>query len=125
LRLKDGKKGEGRGAGAASGSVGVAKQGKGKGGRKEKEAPTGGAGVSASAGEKKRRKRRRAAAGDGEVGRLGQKGGEVLFFSFLFPFFQTLFKSNLFNSNSNKTFQTFSQSFINLLDLTQAIKNHA
>jgi hypothetical protein len=59
------------------------------------------------------------------VGRLGQKGGEVLFFSFLFPFFQTLFKSNLFNSNSNKTFQTFSQSFINLLDLTQAIKNHA
>jgi hypothetical protein len=58
------------------------------------------------------------------VGRLGQKGGEVLFF-FFFSLFQTLFKSNLFNSNSNKTFQTFSQSFINLLDLTQATKNHA
>jgi hypothetical protein len=46
------------------------------------------------------------------------------FFFFLF-LFQTLFKLNLFNSNSIKTFQTFSQNFINLLNLTQATKNHA
>jgi hypothetical protein len=45
--------------------------------------------------------------------------------SFLFPFFLfPLFsKQTLFNSISNKTFQTFSQNFINFLNFTQAIKN--
>jgi hypothetical protein len=79
-------------------------------------------------GKKKKRRGAGLFAGEGvgPVGRCGLKGeGEVSFPFFFFLFFQTLFKINLFNSNSNKTFQTFSQNFINLLDLTQATKNHA
>jgi hypothetical protein len=85
--------------------------------------------VSATAGKRKRRRGGGLFAGEevGPVGRCGLKGeGEVLFFFLFFLFlFQTLLKSNLFNSNSFKTFQTFSQNFINLLDPTQATKNHA
>jgi hypothetical protein len=74
--------------------------------------------------EKEKGRRRWAAAGEGEVGRWDgwvEKGHEVLFF---FSFFKLFSNSNLFNSNSSKTFQTFSQNFIHLLDLTQATKNH-
>jgi hypothetical protein len=82
---------------------------------------TGGTGVSVADRKQKRPADRRAAVGKGGVGRwaAGPKGKEV---SPFLSFFQTLFKSNLFNSNSNKTFQTFSQSFINFLNLTQATK---
>jgi hypothetical protein len=87
---------------------------------------TGGADMSATAGKKRRwgrgplRGRLRWAGGP--LGGIGR--GEV--FSF-FPFsFSNSFQINFFfNSNSNKTFQTFSQNFINLLYLTQATKNHA
>jgi hypothetical protein len=47
---------------------------------------------------------------DGPVGRLGQKGGKVLFLFVLFHF-QTLFKSNLFNSNANQNFSNFFTTF--------------
>jgi hypothetical protein len=85
---------------------------------------TGGVSLSAAVRKNKRKAGRRAAAGEGSWagGPTGQNEGEVLFPFFLF---QTLLKLNLFNSNSIKTFQTFSQNFINLLDLTQATKNHA
>jgi hypothetical protein len=82
------------------------KQGKGKG-RKEGGRgadPTCGVPVSAAAGKKKRRRERRPLreklrwAG-------GLKGKEVPFFPFFF--FQTLFKLNLINSNSNQTFSIF------------------
>jgi hypothetical protein len=43
---------------------------------------------------------------------------------FFFCLFQT-FSNQTFSTQIHKTFQTFSQSFINLLDLTQATKNHA
>jgi hypothetical protein len=71
----------------------------------------------------------------GEAGRYGRRLGgpwagwarrEVRFlFLFFFFLFKLFSKSNLFNSNSNQNFSNLSQYFINLLDLTQATKNHA
>jgi hypothetical protein len=60
---------------------------------------------------------------DGPVGRLGQKGREVLFP--LFSLFK-LFSNQTFSTQiQSKHFKLFSQNFINLLDLTQATINHA
>jgi hypothetical protein len=75
--------------------------------------------------ERKRRAGRRAAAGGdvGPMGRCGLKGTETRFSFFLF-FFQTQLKPT-FKLKIYKPFQTFSQNFINFLDLTQATKNHA
>jgi hypothetical protein len=72
----------------------------------------------------------------GEAGRCGRRLGgpwagwasrevRLLFLFFSFSFFKLFSKSNLFNSNSNQNFSNLSQYFINLLDLTQATKNHA
>jgi hypothetical protein len=80
--------------------------------------------VSAAQGKRKERVGRRAAVGgfDGPVGRPSWIEGKVFFPFFFLKLFS---KSNLFNSNSFKIFQIFSQNFINSLNLTQAIKNHA
>jgi hypothetical protein len=53
------------------------------------------------------------------VGRLGQKGEEVRFFSFVF---QTQLKPNFYTQIHSKLFQTFSQHFVNSLIITQATK---
>jgi hypothetical protein len=59
----------------------------------------------------------------GPLSRWAGRGRKVSsFFSFLF---QTHFKPNFLNSNSNKTFSNFSQNFITILKVTQATKNHA
>jgi hypothetical protein len=62
--------------------------------------------------------------GEKADGPLGQKGREVsfLFFSFLF---QTLFKTNFSFQIQTQILLNFSQNFINLLEATQATKNHA
>jgi hypothetical protein len=84
-----------------------------------------------------RQRHREKEKGGGEVGRCGDgemgmwagwvgKGGEVLFyFFFFFPFSNSFKIRTFFNSNSFKIFQTFSQNFINSLNLIQATKNHA
>jgi hypothetical protein len=100
------------------------KQGKGKR-RKEGEggADRWGPGVSSCGGK------RIEGADAGRCGRsrwaAGLKGKKVSFSIFFFFFFKLFSKSNLFNSNSNQNFSNLSQNFVHLLDLTQAIKNHA
>jgi hypothetical protein len=98
---------------------------KGRGG----ERLTGGAQASARAKKRKReRERERGGPARGEpggpAGLTGPKGERVRFFFFFFfklLFFKTTF---LFKFKSN-SFQTFPQKFINLLETTQATKNHA
>jgi hypothetical protein len=93
-----------------------------KGGR---ERLTGGVAVSARA---KKRKRERDGPARGELGGLaglaGPKGERVRFSLFFF-FFKLLFKTAFLFKFKSKLFQTFSQKFINLLETTQATKNHA
>jgi hypothetical protein len=48
----------------------------------------------------------------------------LVFSFFLFFFFKLHFQTK-FISNSNQTFQTFSQEFYRLLETSQATKNHA
>jgi hypothetical protein len=51
---------------------------------------------------------------------------EVRSFFFFFSFFFKLFSNQTFSTQiQTKTFKTFSQHFITLLDLTQETKNHA
>jgi hypothetical protein len=82
------------------------------------------------AGKKKREREdagRRGERDGGLLGHLGRKGGRrwFSFFSFSFSFSNFIFKP-IFISNSNQTFQTFSQEFYKLfLKTTQATKNHA
>jgi hypothetical protein len=97
---------------------------KGRGRRKDKGL-TGGTEVSVAEGKRKKSAGRPLRGREDWVG--GPLGRKVRWFpfSFFFFLFQTLFKTNLLNSNSNKTFQTFSQNFINFLNFTQATKNHA
>jgi hypothetical protein len=93
---------------------------KGRGG----ERLTGGAQASARAKKRKRERERRAGAGRARwAGRpdwAERLEGKVFLF-FQTSFFKTTF---LFKFKSN-SFQTFPQKFINLLETTQAIKNHA
>jgi hypothetical protein len=72
--------------------------------------------------KKKRRTTTSAVAVEGESGLLGRKVREVNFLFFFF--FPNLF-SILFKSNSNQKPSNFSQNFINILEFTQATKNHA
>jgi hypothetical protein len=58
----------------------------------------------------------------GLAGPKGEKGEVFSFFSFLF---QTSFKTTFLFKFKSKLFQTFSQKFINLLETSQATKNHA
>jgi hypothetical protein len=78
--------------------------------------------------KEKERERERGGPARGEpggpAGLTGPKGERVRFFFFFFfklLFFKTTF---LFKFKSN-SFQTFPQKFINLLETTQATKNHA
>jgi hypothetical protein len=80
--------------------------------------------------DKKKRKRdsgRGQPRGKGLAGcwATGSKGkrGKFPFFSFFS--FSNPFQIILLNSNSNQTFSNFSQNFINILEFTQATKNHA
>jgi hypothetical protein len=121
---KKGRRGGGRArresrGGAARGGVGARKK-KGRGeGRL-----TGGPRLSAPRGKKKK--------GRGKVGRRGRQAGplgpkrepvRVLFF-FLF-LFQTSFSNQFSSQIQFKLFQTFLKNFIDLLETTQATKNHA
>jgi hypothetical protein len=109
------------------GGARLVKQGKGKG-RKEGEggADRWGPGVSGCGGKRIEG----ADAGRcrrcycGPVGRWAERQESFLFFFFFF-FVKLFSKSNLFNSNSNQNFSNLSQNFINLLDVTEATKNHA
>jgi hypothetical protein len=58
-----------------------------------------------------------------ELGRLGRKGGRcwLCFFSL----FQTSFSNHFSTQIQFKLFQTFLKNFIDLLETTQATKNHA
>jgi hypothetical protein len=59
-------------------------------------------------------------------GPAGLERYEVRFSFFFFFFFFKLFLNQTFSTqNQTKTFQTFSEHFISLLDLTQATKNDA
>jgi hypothetical protein len=112
-RGREGRGTAGRGGDCAAapgrlGSERKKKKGKGKG------RLTGGAQVSALAGKKKKKRRRGGPArvlADGPLGPSGLKG-EPAMFSFFF-FFKLHFKPFFF-SNSNQTFQTFSQEFYKL-----------
>jgi hypothetical protein len=80
--------------------------------------------VSATAGKKEKR-RRRGPLREGFGGPLGRKRGKVLFPFFSFSFSNS-FQIKPFSTQIQiKSFQTFPQHFINLLDLTQATKKHA
>jgi hypothetical protein len=122
-RAEGKRKGGGRAEGkiAATRNPSGAEKGRWRGEGEEGGADRWGPGVS-DRGKRKEERETQAATGKGEVGRWAEK---VRRFPFSFFLFQTLFKSNLFNSNSNKTFQTFSQNFINFLNFTQTTKNHA
>jgi hypothetical protein len=80
-------------------------------------------------GKKKKREReagRRGVRDDGLLGHLGRKVRRVRFsVFFFFFFFQTSFKTTFLFKFKSKLFQTFSQKFINLLETSQATKNHA
>jgi hypothetical protein len=73
---------------------------------------------------KKKKRRRHAPLREGLGGPLGRKGGKVLF-PFFFFFFKHISNQTISTQIQIKSFQTFSQDFINLLDLTQATKNQA
>jgi hypothetical protein len=114
----------GRGGGAATGidRCRLNRERKGKGGL------MGGATLSATAGKRKRGDVELGCCGRGLMGRwAGWAKREVRsFFSFFFFFFFKLFSNQTFSTQiQTKTFQTFSQHFINLLYITQATKNHA
>jgi hypothetical protein len=107
------RKGKRRGAArsaaaVAAGGAGEKKERKGGKGETDEWGP----GISESR-EKEKRERTRAGAGRGMVGRLGRKGGRRWFSFFSFSFSNFIFKP-IFISNSNQTFQTFSQEFYKL-----------
>jgi hypothetical protein len=120
------KRGKAAGRGEICGGAGSAGR---RGEEEEKEGGrerlTGGVAVSARA---KKRKRERDGPARGELGGLaglaGPKGERVRFSLFFF-FFKLLFKTAFLFKFKLKLFQTFSQKFINLLETTQATKNHA
>jgi hypothetical protein len=74
-------------------------------------------------GVKRKRGGGRWAGAGGRLGRLGRKGA-VAGFVFFF-FFQTSFSNHFSSQIQFKLFQTLLKNFIDLLETTQATKNHA
>jgi hypothetical protein len=112
LRLKDGKEGEGRRAGVAGVSDGACGAEKRKGRREEGEggADKWGRRVSGTE-ERRKRGRGRGSLQEEErwaAGRLGQKGGEVIFsFFFFFPFSNSFQIQTFLTQNYSKLFNHF------------------